>query len=100
MLLSYSNTYLKYLLISGKFGGSIHGIWGNSPDIEGTQYPLCSFFSFFLFFSSGPFDFEDESGRISFKGKHLPLWLHKRTEMNKEAKVSLCHSEEELSCNL
>lgn len=86
---------LEYVLVSGKFARIIHDIWGNPLDIEGNQFPLCSFFFF-----SGAFDFADESGSISCKGMPLPLWLHESIEMYKEAKVSLCCSEEELSCNL
>lgn len=37
---------LEYVLVSGKFARIIHDIWGNALDIEGNQFPLCSFFFF------------------------------------------------------
>lgn len=48
----------------------------------------------FLFFRC---IFADESGSISCKDMHLPLWLHERREMYNNAKVSLCCQEKELS---
>ena len=81
---------LGCLLISRKFASIICDIWGNPLNVEGTKFLPCFFFFFRCIFA-------DESGSISCKNMHLPLWLHERREMYKKAKVSLCCYEKELS---